>query len=283
MRVSGLILSCLCLTVPLFVSANVTTQIQDIDYGQNMTEDILVFLKSGHVTKINPGNTKMLRLIQQKNHHDWLKIQWDQERYITDIQMAKSPYTLKDTDDFMIGEKNYTPTTVENMRKARKYFNEGQRTVKEETQCFNRAMVWSYEWWRKHSVKSNKIFIFFTRSYIRRYNFEWWFHIAPYLHIMENGSVIERAMDLKYSGRPLPFKKWTDLFMQRDPVCPVITSYSEYADHPYMGDCYIMRTHMYTYQPSDLQMYEAWGYNKDKFNMREVRGAYLEAFDYALP
>jgi hypothetical protein len=36
---------------------------------------------------------------------------------------------------------------------------------------------------------------------------------------------------------------------------------------------------MYTYQPADIQMLEAWGYNKTNWNMDEVRQAYLEAFD----
>jgi hypothetical protein len=62
----------------------------------------------------------------------------------------------------------------------------------------------------------------------------------------------------------------------------VITKYSDYADNPYTGECYLQRTNMYTYQPADLQMNEAWGYEKTNWNMTEVRQAYLEAFDEQL-
>jgi hypothetical protein len=36
---------------------------------------------------------------------------------------------------------------------------------------------------------------------------------------------------------------------------------------------------MYTYQPADLQMNEAWNYVKEDFLIDEVKQAYLEAFD----
>ena len=86
-------------------------------------------------------------------------------------------------------------------------------------------------------------------------------------------------MDIKYSSGPLPLKNWTDLFMKGDPECPIVDRYSDYADHPYEGDCYLQRTHMYTYQPADLQMYEAWGYQKTDFSLKEVQQAYREAMD----
>jgi hypothetical protein len=96
---------------------------------------------------------------------------------------------------------------------------------------------------------------------------------------MDEGKVVERMMDVKYTRGPIDFRRWTNIFTNRDPECPVITKFSDYADNPYIGDCYIQRTNMYTYQPADLQMYEAWNYVKDKFLMTEVKQAYLEAFD----
>lgn len=110
----------------------------------------------------------------------------------------------------------YVPTTVASMEVAQKYHREARRGWTEDAQCFNKGTVWSYEWWRKHSLKSMKLFIFFTRSYIRRYNFEWWFHVAPYIHVMHEGKVVERMMDIKYTSKPLPFKKWSNLFMRND-------------------------------------------------------------------
>jgi hypothetical protein len=280
MRVFGLLI--LLISFPLW-SATHVTKIYDIDYGQKLGDEILVFLTSGHVAKVGYQKTDLVgRLFKAKYEENWFKITLDKNRYITALVPAESPLqkSAENLSSVML-KSNYVPTTVASMADAQKYHREGRRNSKD-SQCFNRAMVWSYDWWKNNSVKSMKIFIFFTRTYIRRYNFEWWFHIAPYLHIMEEGKVVERAMDLKYTRNPLPFRRWTDIFMRNDAECKVITRFSDYADYPYTGECYIMRTNMFTYQPADLQMNEAWGYTKTKFNMDEVRAAFLEAYDMHL-
>lgn len=263
----------------------ITTQIHDVDYGRFKGEDILVLLKSGQVAKISPQNKAMIADIEAlKSKDGWFIFSLDNKRFITDVRATESPGPALDDAIPMsaYNKSNYVPTTIADMSTLQQYHKEGRRTSKAETQCFNRAMVWSYEWWRKHSLKSMKILIFFTRNYIRRYNFEWWFHISPYVHVMEEGKVVERVMDLKYTSRPHTFRQWTDIFMRNDVECPVITKYSEYADFPYTGECYIIRTNMYTYQPADIQMNEAWGYTKTSFNIDEVKAAYLEAFDIHL-
>ncbi|HXH76609.1 MAG TPA: protein-glutamine glutaminase family protein [Bacteriovoracaceae bacterium] len=271
-------------SLPVFANTQITSQIHDIDYG-NMGDEILVFLKSGHVVKMQPSANKGLldNPLLNKDHDEWLTLTLDENRYIKKVKISENPEPAVDPANFtsMYNKDSYVPTTVASMEVAQQYHREGRRNPKD-SQCFNRAIVWSYEWWRKHSVKSNKILIFFTRTYIRRYDFEWWFHIAPYLHVMDGGKVVERAMDLKYTSRPTTFRKWTDIFMKNDVECPVITKYSEYADFPYTGECFLYRTNMYTYQPADLQMNEAWGYTKSSFNIEEVRAAYLEAFDITL-
>jgi hypothetical protein len=281
MRVFGLLLS--LLSLPLFAATELTTQIHDIDYGKNPDDEVLVFLTSGHVAKLRDTKGFMpLNMKSAKTKSKWFNVSMDDDRFITDIRPTAAPVPdLKPgmSSKFEKGlNATYVPTTIESMEVAKKYFREARYNPKD-SQCFNRAMIWTYEWWKNHSVKSNKLLIYFTRNYIRRYNFEWWFHIAPYVHVMENGKVVERVMDRKYSRGPLEFTKWTNTFMKNDAPCPVITKFSDYADYPYSGECFIQRTHMYTYQPADLQMYEAWGYSKENFNMNEVRGAYLEAFD----
>ncbi len=267
------------------LATELTTQIQDIDYGLTATDEILVFLKSGHVARIRESSDifseKELRSLDKRKK--WYKFTLDQERYITSAVETQSPFKSKRGYKPVIhynldAPMSYVPTTVKDMNTARRYHREARYHPKE-SQCFNRAMVWTYEWWRNHSLKSNKILIYFTRNYIRRYNFEWWFHIAPYVHILENGKVVERVLDIKYANGPKKFQEWANIFLLNDAPCSVITKYSDYADFPYTGECYFQRTNMYTYQPADLQMNEAWGYTKENFNMNEVRQAYLDAFD----
>lgn len=276
MRVFGY-LFCL-LSLPLMATTEVTSTIYDIDYGQNLSDEVLILLTNGHVAKINQSQGKFFfDSINLRSKDQVYKITMDEGRYITKIKEInveapkRMPLYNKSIQD-------YVPTTIANMKIAKAYHTEARYNPKE-SQCFNRAMVWSYEWWKKHSLKSNKILIYFTRTYIRRYNFEWWFHIAPYVHVMHEGKVVERVMDIKYTRNPLEITKWANIFLRNDAPCPIIKKFSDYADYPYSGECFLQRTHMYTYQPADLQMYEAWGYKKENFIMDELRGAYLEAFD----
>lgn len=278
MRVFGLLI-CL-LSMPVMALTEITTQVYDVDYGTKPNEEVLILLTSGDVAKILPENKVLLaKFALNKTKGKWFKITMDKERFIEKFELVPTPPS---NEKKIFSPENllatYVPTTIASMDVAKKYFKEA-RYYPKDSQCFNRAMVWSYEWWKKHSLKSNKILMYFTRTYIRRYNFEWWWHIAPMVHVMDNGKVVERVMDVKYTRGPLEIPKWTNIFMRNDAPCQVITKYSDYADNPYVGECYLQRANMYTYQAADLQMLEAWGYTKDKFLMDEVRGAYLEAFD----
>lgn len=270
----------LLVSSPLWAITKISTSIYDIDFASGNQQETLILLSSGQVAKVPAGKSQILEgLIEGKHNRQAYSFTLDADRYIIDASPIAND-TRPDFSNQFIFQENFTyiPTTIASMDVAKRYFREARYNPKD-SQCFNRAMVWTYEWWRKHSLKSNKLLIYFTRTYIRRYNFEWWFHIAPYVHILDQGKVVERVMDIKYSSRPLEFRTWTNIFMNRDPECMVVTKFSDYADHPYTGDCYIQRTNMYTYQPADLQMEEAWNYTKDKFIMKEVRQAYLEAFD----
>ncbi|MBY0517979.1 MAG: hypothetical protein K2P81_13800 [Bacteriovoracaceae bacterium] len=258
------------------------SSVNAVDIAPDSSSYHLVLLNDGHVLKIKFEDGALISEInnQKSFNKKIFRFEYDDDRYISKIENTLETDTSKNFNNPFI-EAEYVPTTVASIELLRKYFKEAPYNSKE-SQCFNRAMVWSYGWWRKHSMKSMKLFIYFTRDYIRRYNFEWWFHVAPYAHVIEDGKVVERVLDVKYSSGPLSFKKWSDIFMRNDADCRVITKYSEYADFPYSGSCFYQRAHMYTYQPADLQMNEAWGYTKDNFNMTEVRGAYKEAFDIDL-
>jgi hypothetical protein len=266
-------------SIPVWGESFYRTDIYDVDYGFP-GEEILVLLGNGRVAKINPEKTDYLSILtESKRMKKEVAITLDKDRYIVSIEfLPNSTHTgffPKETNEAL---NTYIPTTVANMSTAQKYHNKGRHSPKE-SQCFNRALVWSYEWYKDHSLKSMHMFVFFTRNYIRRYNFEWWWHIAPYVHVMHDGKVVERLMDIKYTKGPVTVQQWTNIFMRNDAQCRVVTKYSDYADHPYTGDCYLMRTSMYFYQPSELQMNESWGFTKNNFVRDQLKEAYREAFN----
>lgn len=267
------------LSIASFANERIESSIYDIDYASSDDKYHLVLLTGGEVLKAEKGNSMLEGLISNKsNKKNKYSFRIDKNRYIKEFSLLDSDTDTEQTYSASTLSETYVPTTVASMDVLKKYFKEAPYNPKE-SQCFNRAMGWSYGWWKNHSLRSMKMFIFFTRNYIRKYNFEWWFHVTPYAHVMENGKVVERMLDVKYSSRPLATKDWSDIFMRNKASCNVITKYSDYADYPYTGDCYYYRANMYYYQPADLQMNEAWGYTKDNFNMTEVRAAFKEAFE----
>ncbi len=264
-----------------FVYGNevIKAKIHHVDYGDRKDDETLLFLSTGLVVKVPEKNLQLSSLkFHQINKEQWFELKINKKRILKEIKSINNASKPEFHFYKNYQNTNYVPSTIKSIREANALHNRGKRNPKE-SQCFNRAMVWSYEWWKEDQVKSMKIFIFFTRNYIRRFNFEWWFHIAPYLHVYDGNKITEKVMDLKYTSRPTSFRQWSNIFMKNNSECPIITRYSDYADYPYHGDCFLMRTHMYTYQPADLQMYESWGYSKDQFNLGEVAGAYQEAFD----
>jgi len=267
-----------------FVYGNevIKAKIHDVDFGDRKKDETLVFLSTGQVVKIPPRDPQLNSLkLNKLNEDQWFEIKIDKKRFIQRIKSVKKPSDPEFHFYKSLQNTTYVPTTIKSFSKASALHRKGRRNPKE-SQCFNRAMVWSYEWWKEDQIKSMKIFIFFTRNYIRKFNFDWWFHIAPYVHVYDGNKITEKVMDLKYTSKPTSFRQWSNIFMHNNSECSFITKYSEYADYPYHGDCFFMRTHMFTYQPADLQMYEAWGYSKDQFNLSEVNGAYKEAFDLNL-
>lgn len=285
MRLSAVFIFSFLIALPAIAARQVTTQIHEIDFGTQVYDEVLVFLKSGDVARLQKSNLDKIELVQSlKSKNQWFTFTLDKNRMIKKVKLSEAPKRT-DTENLLnFDEANYTPTTVASMKVATSYIAESRQVTKEETQCFNRAMVWSYEWWRKHSLKSKKVFIFWPKEYVRKYQFKWWFHVSPYVHVLDSDGVIkERVLDVKWLDRPYNFQDWADYHATKDVKCRVVEKYSDYADYPFDTDrCYFIRANMYTWQPADLEMNEAWGYTKDAYNMDEVRAAYLEAFDIKL-
>lgn len=172
----------------------------------------------------------------------------------------------------------YEPTVLESLSRAEDLFRE-MRYNPRESQCFNRAMVWNFEWFRNHQVNSMKTWLFFTTKYIREFKFDWWFHVAPSVKVQEGERVRDRVLDRKYARGPLLTKNWTDIFIRNHTPCRVIKTYSDYANYPESAYCYVMRTSMYDYQPLDLELLDAYDIPRHNFFEPDLRAAYKDAMD----
>ena len=273
----------LIFSLSVFADTQIKTQIHDIDVG--MGQDVpLIFLTSGHVVSYPFGKkTEMDQLREGLQKKLWFLFTINEKREIIEIQEDSSPSIQNDAPEKSINfSETFSPSILKSMDEAQTVFTEARRNARQESQCFNRAHVWSYEWRTKRNLYSSKAWVFFTRKYIRKYKFEWWFHVAPMVHVVHDGEVKERVMDIKYSKGPLKLKQWTDIFMRDSAHCRVVDKYSDQANFPESGSCFVMKSSMYYYQPIDLELLEVLGQEKTKWLEPEVRHAFMDAFQVTL-
>lgn len=171
-------------------------------------------------------------------------------------------------------ETSYKPTILNSYEEARAIFSRQRRGWQRDSQCYNRAHVWAYEEHRRTGLNSMKVFIFYTRRYIRDYNFYWWFHAVPATYV---GSVLY-TLDRLFASSPLTINPWVKLFVVSGRTCPMITRYSDYSNHQESEHCYIHLASQYFWQPRDLDRYERTGEEKTRFLKNEIDHAYWEAF-----
>ncbi|MBA2405686.1 MAG: hypothetical protein H0V66_12995 [Bdellovibrionales bacterium] len=172
----------------------------------------------------------------------------------------------------------YEPTVIPSLKEATKFFKRLNPNYNRASECSNRAHVWAHEEFTKNNIKSEKVFAFFTASYINRVRFKWWYHVAPLLTVNEGGKNVKRVMDYMFNHRPLTVKEWTDQLVFSKRPCKHTTKFSEYDVNPQTEDCYLMDGSMYNWTPADLKNQELNSRFKTEFSQDEIRAAYSEAF-----
>lgn len=122
--------------------------------------------------------------------------------------------------------------------------------LRRNSQCFHRAYYWSHQLWRQTGAMTHKVFMFFTGKYIRRFNYHWWFHVAPYVHD-ESGQEI--VLDPTYLKKPVTMRQWTNNFLRNDPECPIVTDYKGHHAQEREAWCYLVKVPMYYYHPNTVE------------------------------
>lgn len=185
---------------------------------------------------------------------------------------------VSDEKSFTEERPVFEPTVVGGYDQAVALFERLDAKFRRVSECSDRAHVWSYDEFKTNGIKTEKVFIFFTASYINRNNFKWWFHVAPLVSVNEGDAVQKRVLDYRYTDGPKTIKEWSDLlvFSKRD--CKMTTKFSEYDVNPQTEDCYMMIDSMYYRLPDELSKQETAGTYRSSFNDYEVSGARFRAF-----
>jgi hypothetical protein len=262
--------------------AGLVTQVHSIDFAAKPNEENLIFLGNGQVAKLSSDDSIRLKELEDiRQEKSWIDIDLNSKREVIHFErMNISPEPRVESFAFQ-SFQNFNPTVIDSMKTARSIFNDARYDPKE-SQCYNRAHIWAYEWRMNYKLLTSKIWLFFTRKYIRKYDFEWWFHVAPLFHVNIDNRMMERVADVKYARAPLRMKQWTDIFLRNDAECPLVQNYSDGANYPESRWCYTMKTSMYYYQPVDLEEFEKYGTERTSWVEEDIRNAYLEAFGISL-
>jgi hypothetical protein len=232
-------------------------KIHSVHFGTSK-EDALIFYSNGSVAHVPAAKKHLLT---------------------SSISEKQKKFFTPNTHSFSRDQAPYSPSLLESALEAEKLFQGMRADFDEKSQCYNRSHVWAYEWRTEKNLFTSKAWLFFTPQYIRKYKFDWWFHVAPYVHIFSNNVVKERLMDKKYARSPLKLKDWTDIFIKDKSHCPVVNDYSEYADYPESSPCYVMKSSMYYYRPLDLEEKELTEKIKQRWVGSEVVEAYRDGFN----
>jgi hypothetical protein len=246
------------------------------------TKEVFLYLTNGQIAKISKTKHSLINKIRGlKNTKERVLLKLDHHNNVLSFKKENNLEIIRNENTFNKIISPYHPSIIESNELATTYFLEARKNHKE-SQCYNRAHIWTYEWRVKNGIFSSKIWLFFSPKFIRKFKFNWWFHVAPLFHVKENNQTHRTVADVKYGKTLLNIKAWTDIFMHNNARCPLINDYNEYADNPESTWCYTMISPMYYYQPIDLEMRDLEGKELTVWNPSDLRNAYLEAFDINL-
>lgn len=244
-----------------------TTRVHSVDDGFIKFENGRVgFFKSS-------DKSSVVSLEASRRQGEWLDIELDGKGNFLAASVVAAPKNFEEAP-LEKSRASYDPTNLSSIEEATTIFRRMNRRTDWSSQCYNRAHVWTYEEFKRTGLRSMKLFMFFTRSYIRKYRYKWWFHVTPMTYV--NG--VAMTLDREFMKGPAAVKTWTDKFIYSKRNCPVVSKYSDYRNNQETEHCYLHPASMYFWQPRDLEKYETTGFEKTQYIPSEVNWAYREAF-----
>ncbi len=240
----------------------------------------LLLLDNGSVIFLKNENKEDLDFFKEsKSSSSYYEITTDDENNFISARSVSYSVNLGDS----IGQGNqekelnlsYEPTILNSLSDASAIFRKMRRDYQYESQCYNRAHIWTWEEFNRSSLKSKKYFLFFTSRYIRAYRYHWWFHVTPAVSVNGLG---DRILDRRYTTDIKMIKDWTDKFIYSKRSCPIVFKYNDYRYNQQLEHCYLIPVSMYFWQPRDIERRDRLGVEKTSFIRSELNYAYWEAF-----
>lgn len=248
-------------------------RIESVDLGKS-GQEALIFLESGEVIYTTDRELAAKEALPGSK----VRVDIDKKHNLRSISSLPDEEMPEQTGSPL--KESLTPTVLDNYDAAYKIFRGMNTSWYNKSECTDRAQVWTYEDWKRRGLISQKIFMFFTSTYIRRYRYHWWFHVTPTVLVNrgtnEDGSqrIEEMMMDRRYSRGPLSRKTWSDIFIRSKKSCPIST-YRHYRQNRYGEEhCFHVKSAMYYRLPLHVRALEDEGRVKTRFSTSEVNFSY---------
>jgi hypothetical protein len=258
----------------------IKSKIYSIDISISSGTPHLIKLENGRVVFVDYAKKKALLSFQViLKNKSLVEIEVDDNNsFISATTIEKKNPVFIEKERESRGPLSFDPTILPTESAALSIFFRMRRDYQNDSQCYNRAHVWAYEEFLYSSLKSKKLFLFFTSRYIRNYRYKWWFHVSPMVLVKQNTSSIERVLDRRYTGGTRTISNWVRYFVTSGRSCPIVHRYTDYSNNQESEDCYLMPVSMYYWQPRDILRRDETGFEKQEFYKSEIDWAYWEAF-----
>lgn len=274
-----LLLVLCCILCVNAVHARVTI-VQILEAGTISDDFVTLYLDNGEIVQVNPHDDELLArlraLHQAQRPLELTRISQNSDRpdLVTAAHEAPrsghkemfSPERLREqafstTDPLEKANITLLPT----YQAAQTLMDQLRGDTGDDSQCYNRAHVWTYETLANSNVNLGKTWIFFSQKYIKEFSYKWWFHVAPYARVNDANQTY--VLDRGFTRVPYNLVNWKNLFMKNQADCPVITNYLDYETAQDSAYCYLMFSSQYYWQPYQLRNLatrteRTWGYRR---------------------
>lgn len=257
-------------------AAKISGSIYKVDRPDHPHENTLLLVDDGSVIKLKPGfNADALSKPFPGQNYSFTV---DDDGYLLSFSSYSKKMSHEKSRIKGQLESTFDPTVLTSPNEIERILKSFKRKYKKDSQCYNRSHVWSFDTREQFGVSTMKVFLFFTRSYIREFNYKWWFHNAPMVYFYNSGQNKEIVLDPEFSSRPLEVRDWTNLFMKNQSHCREVSKYTEYELNQESQYCYVLKESMFYYQPIDLERLDKQGYKKTNWIDWEIKNAFLQGF-----
>lgn len=254
-------------------------RIYDVSNTNQKLINNLHFALVNHLeVKVDFGRyTKLIEKIDGEEREEIFEIELSSTETERSLLKNKSFYKSLNLEKEKIEAASLQNTYVTDIKKLgdlEEIFERQRRQFRSRSQCYNRAHVWSWElnkvYYDGKRIQPGKMWIFYSRNYIRKHDFKWWFHVAPYLTVNNEIKIIDRT----FLKKPTSENDWVNHLSRVNISCSEVKNYSSYREEYIPADCYFIKTSQFYWQPWQINAAEKENQERGEWNVYELKRAY---------